>query len=303
MKVNLFFILAVLAGCSSEEVTLCDGSNDLKIVYQKINKTSPSPNQSFHTITGSEMLVVDGQCRYWVRSTSYLEEEHHSERFRGFDFLPVRTGELTSQEARQLSEALRLSDWRDLDGTIISDGGPHDNKSYSNFYDDGFTFSCSTCSTKKSERVRDATRAQINEMYANSEYASGPLWISKLYEITGANKDTLEQSASDGKVLISAMDERLEQYATAQHLFSADNVLSCATQLKIEGEQAELLRSYWVDLIERGSSERPQYNIYLSRGDRLFTLYVRDAIEGHEDEDGLLKFSPLLEQGGFDRCE
>lgn len=270
----LFTLVTASYGCL-DDVTLCDGSDDIRLAYRTVGG-NPFSEQRVLFENGYSYLYVDGQCRYWA----YPGEGTGT----GEDPLSdVVTGTLTAEQESQIKEDLDVVEWQRWDGESFHESGLMDGGT-AIFWMPSAAYHCyGDCQSSLRNDIRKNVRRWIGKLIEEGDPVEGAVRVAAIVmpeSVLRQNRPHPVQPAPAGFDL----QEHAVSIGDASSICAGDGIL-------VEGEAADTLRRYrreyqneehgafWYRYLPLEDEEGQQYMVY-----------VRDATP-LEDANGLVQLA------------
>ncbi len=237
----------------SDSVTICDGSDDLRMAALLGQGGNTSPAASVVDGNGSRFVYVDGRCRYWVTGVSGQ----------------ALTGTLDPAEADLLTSRLGVGAWPEFQGQEWS-GDWYDAPSLVLWTPSGAVHCSRQCQgaslPEPLSLIADALQVETERLAAGAQPLDGPM---RAYGLTGARP-------GDHPTL-----EWTYEPAVADFCYSDENGnVGVDPALVVDPAAAAALRTAWLDSQEGGG-------FYLTVSDEagaLYRVFARDVLPFEPDD-------------------
>ncbi|AWV88286.1 hypothetical protein [Bradymonas sediminis] len=253
----LLGLLSASYGCL-DDVTLCDGSEDIRLAYRTGGGGMISPGHKLMSENGSSFLYVDGQCRYWAfpREDDGVSDNTWSE---------VATGELSAEQEAELKDELSVVEWQRWDQEGFQENPANDGGA-ATFWMPNTTFSCSGgCGSGERNEIHQNVRSWMGKLAKRGEPVRSDVRI--LAEVVPEsvlrqNREHPVQPAPAG------LDLGAHAFEAGDHYCAGNGVL-------VSGEAANTLRRYrreyahgehgafWYSYLPIEAVDGQQYMVYM----------------------------------------
>lgn len=269
----LLTLVTVSYGCL-DDVTLCDGSDDIRLAYRTSGGGNVAPGRKLMSDNGYSFLYLDGQCRYWAfpRGDDGTSDSVWSE---------VVTGVLSAEQEEQLKEEISVVDWQRWDQETFREDSLSDGAT-ALFWTPDAVFSCyGDCQNGARNDIRSNVRSWIEKLAEQGEPVDGEvrvLAVTMPESVVNQDRPHPVQPAPAG------LDLGAHAFDEGEHYCVGDGVL-------VSGEAAEALRRYRREYThgEHGDFWYSYLPIEADDG-KQYMVYMRDVMP-IEDSDGIVQLA------------
>jgi hypothetical protein len=318
-RLVLFTLITLGTACTPDPPTMasvCDGSDRVRLALQTVpNFGHEGPDAQFGHTHGQNLLLVDGQCRYWVKDASYVARTHDLPSPVATQLTRVRTGVLDASSFAALAEDLSLELWEPRSGEVGDAPGAGvsvEGSVHTNLVLREASSACSACAqTPGFDAIFEdgAPFDAIARLYdAGERVDDAPLWTSALHRLPEVDSAQYIARWEQGTFPLYDYSPDIEDhFAAAGLIVDTPPNLGCTANHRVDpGNLTRELRG----LVDGMQDHEPRHSgqalgqLHLFRpGDpHVYVLMTRDAIPEHEDAGGRLLLPTRLPQGALEVC-
>ena len=249
-------------------MTLCDGEPSTRFSFRNTGGGLTLPGSQVLSENGFNFLIVNGQCHFWASPDTHGD---------------AHEGDLSADQARELTNSLRLSDWSSLKGDYFDDLCDGPTREY-RFAGQNITVHANCGGGKNSQPVDwllNQSSGQLHAVYDSGTPVTGPVRFVLMTEQDGVVWSIAVTNAaarwplSDDPSVSAVTSDQASNY-------------QIGSSRSVQPPDADALRTARRSFVDAGLLQfSGGFVPVLGPQDEKYELFIRDSIS-LEDTNGLL---------------